>query len=445
MSTSLSTLLTDLADEMGDTVTTGTADSNTTTTYVVDSARTESDADWNNAHIYIDTDAASAAPEGEERRITDFVAASDRIVVFPAFSVAVTTGDTYSIREVFSRDQYKKSINHSIRMATEWWPDIKLTFPVASQAVTGTATSAGTDSLTDSGKAWTADEHIGRYVVIYAGTGKAQRRRILDNTTTKLVVPLWNTTPDTTSKYRIEEAGPEHIVICSTQMDYPLPPGCKHIYAAWIEIVDTEEMGTATSTAATTLTDSGQSWTADEHIGRYVVIYDGTGRGQTRLITDNDTTSITVPTWTITPSTDSKYKIKNPAEVTTADPDQDSQWSRIYNAEVDIAGGYIRFPGQHTEGAWVRLKFEADPLELDSSSDVTNVPEEYILFKAASYLWAKKVGRQGFDNARVLMEWHERQAESYAVTHRRRKPYGTIWQWDDVETVHSYDSPFRGT
>lgn len=368
MSTALSTLITSLMDAVGDTLTEGTVDSGSQTT-IVDAARTESDNEWNNAWVRIDTDAGgeSAAPEDEERRITGFTASSDSIAVFPAFTASPAIGDTYSIREVFSYDQYKRAVNHAIRMAHEWWPDITVTTYVATSTVGG------------------------------------------------------------------------HIVICSEQLDYALPTvpaTCKHVYEAWINIPNVEEMGTATSSTTTTLVDSGQSWTADEHIDgvtRYVVIYDGTGKGQTRLITDNDTTSVTVATWTTNPDTTSKYKI---IDVT----DETAPWSRIADAYIDIAGGYIRFPGQHTEGAWVRLKYESEPSTLSASDSTTSVPEEYILYKAAASLWAKK---KNDPDARWWAQWNEQQAETYTLTHRKRKPYGTIWGWDDAETIHAYDSPFR--
>lgn len=73
--------------------------------------------------------------------------------------------------------------------------------------------------------------------------------------------------------------------------------------------VDQSDSGTATSATGTTLVDSGKSWTVDALIGDVVVITGGTGAGQIRKITDNDATSITVATWTTTPSTDSTYVI----------------------------------------------------------------------------------------------------------------------------------------
>ncbi|MBN2045439.1 MAG: hypothetical protein JW757_10500 [Anaerolineales bacterium] len=69
------------------------------------------------------------------------------------------------------------------------------------------------------------------------------------------------------------------------------------------------DRGVATSAIGTTLVDSNKLWTADEWIGDWVKIVAGTGAGQSREITDNDATSLTVAAWDINPSTDSEYVI----------------------------------------------------------------------------------------------------------------------------------------
>jgi hypothetical protein len=68
--------------------------------------------------------------------------------------------------------------------------------------------------------------------------------------------------------------------------------------------------GTATAGGASTLTDSGKTWTADVYIGQVVNITGGTGSGQKRFVVDNDATSLTVnPAWSTQPSTDSTYEV----------------------------------------------------------------------------------------------------------------------------------------
>ena len=60
---------------------------------------------------------------------------------------------------------------------------------------------------------------------------------------------------------------------------------------------DAADTGTATGGTTTTVVDSGASWTPDAYIGSWVTISGGgTNDGETRLITDNDATSLTVGT-----------------------------------------------------------------------------------------------------------------------------------------------------
>ena len=70
----------------------GTADSGTTTT-LVDAARTEGDNDWWKGQLLVMT---SGTLLGQARQITSFVAATDTITVYPAFTAAVGT-QTYEI------------------------------------------------------------------------------------------------------------------------------------------------------------------------------------------------------------------------------------------------------------------------------------------------------------------------------------------------------------
>lgn len=67
-----------------------------------------------------------------------------------------------------------------------------------------TATSAAVLSITDSSLALTVNEHKERYVLLTAGAGRGQLRRIRSNTATALTIwTPWTTTPDTSSKFRV--------------------------------------------------------------------------------------------------------------------------------------------------------------------------------------------------------------------------------------------------
>lgn len=70
---------------------------------------------------------------------------------------------------------------------------------------TGTATSGGATTLTNSTKNWTFNQWSNYQVRITAGTGIGQVRSIASNTTNALTVSTaWTTNPDATSQYAIE-------------------------------------------------------------------------------------------------------------------------------------------------------------------------------------------------------------------------------------------------
>lgn len=72
----------------------------------------------------------------------------------------------------------------------------------------------------------------------------------------------------------------------------------------------TTTSGTASAGAATTLTDSSQSWTVNTYANSCVTIYDGTGEGQIRTIESNTATVLTVrDDWATNPDSTSKYII----------------------------------------------------------------------------------------------------------------------------------------
>lgn len=70
------------------------------------------------------------------------------------------------------------------------------------------------------------------------------------------------------------------------------------------------QSATATSATATTLVLSTASWTVNQWANSQVRITAGTGRGQIRSITSNTATTLTVPTWTITPDATSVFVIE---------------------------------------------------------------------------------------------------------------------------------------
>jgi hypothetical protein len=70
----------------------------------------------------------------------------------------------------------------------------------------GTATSGGASTLTDTSKTWTVNQFTGFRVKITAGTGSGQSRSIASNTVDTLTTATaWGTAPDNTSVYSIVE------------------------------------------------------------------------------------------------------------------------------------------------------------------------------------------------------------------------------------------------
>lgn len=68
--------------------------------------------------------------------------------------------------------------------------------------------------------------------------------------------------------------------------------------------------GTATSGTSTTIVNSAKNWTVNQWCNYQVRITAGTGIGQVRSITTNTATTLTVPTWTVTPDSTSVYSIE---------------------------------------------------------------------------------------------------------------------------------------
>lgn len=120
------------------------------------------------------------------------------------------------------------------------------------------------------------DAHQDRTVVISAGTGKGQARRIKSNTaTTFTLYGRWKIKPDATTKFKV----------------FTLTNGAaKVLFTSTTGKLET----TATSGAARTITDTGLAMTVDEHKGDIVRIVSGAGGGQERKIGANDGTRLTL-------------------------------------------------------------------------------------------------------------------------------------------------------
>ncbi len=158
-------------------------------------------------------------------------------------------------------------------------PGTDSTFRGPGQEPFGVATSAGTNTLTDTTKAWPAGLWTCKRVRIIAGTSTGSESVITTNTATQITVnPNWaNGTPDATSVY---------------------------------QIMDNFGMCTALGTAAGTLIDHTQNWTVNQWANRRVKMTSGTGQSQEALIASNTVNTLTTAAAiTTAPTTDTAYAI----------------------------------------------------------------------------------------------------------------------------------------
>ena len=103
-----------LANRLGVLVTSTATDGDTTS--CIDSKRTESDDFFNGGALWVITDAggASAAPEGEWARVTDFANTGGDITI-SAVTAAIASGDTYGVTAgKYSLDLLMTAINNEI-------------------------------------------------------------------------------------------------------------------------------------------------------------------------------------------------------------------------------------------------------------------------------------------------------------------------------------------
>lgn len=150
----------------------------------------------------------SGANEGDVQTITDTVSTT---LTVAGWETTPSDGDKYHIREAYR--QYNE---------------------------TGTASSAGSFTLTDSSKTWVVNVFRDKWIEILENLGQGQQRKILSNTTdTVTLYPVdqggedWNDTPNGTSRYKID--GAMHVTKDENQ------DKVVSFYASMPDIVNVEE------------------------------------------------------------------------------------------------------------------------------------------------------------------------------------------------------------
>jgi hypothetical protein len=150
----------------------------------------------------------------------------------------------------------------------------------------------------------------------------------------------WLVQPDTTSRYTIDgpqiflassQTGPlyslqqydaltdtwyirtatsNNIATAGTDSSLERTGEIASVWAQTTATVVGNAMTSVVSGTATTLTDSGQSWTTNQWAGYYVRIFSGVGEGQQSLIASNTATTLTFATMSTAPDSTSQYIIE---------------------------------------------------------------------------------------------------------------------------------------
>lgn len=221
--------------------------------------------------LYFDTAVSTAILNTHTFRI-----ASGSYFVMNAGTIAAGIFKRYDVATV----AWQASLATTNLPAT-WATDGKLTSFAAEPGVllTKTATGGTTTTLALSTALWDTDVYKNRTLMIISGTGKGQIATITSNTSNTLNFSALTTAPDATSVFQIITFAPYTI-------------------------------GVATATTATTLSNAAKTWEVNGWTNYQVRIISGTGMGQTRIISSNTATQLTVPAWTVTPDTTSVYVIE---------------------------------------------------------------------------------------------------------------------------------------
>lgn len=145
---------------------------------------------------------------------------------------------------------------------------------------TGTATSATSTTISNSGKSWTTNQWTNCAVRITGGTGNGQVRTISSNTATQLTVSAaWTTTPDATSAYSIE-ANDDHVycVLAGTTAIYRYNQAAN----TWSTLATRGGSPSSGITCSWIWETSASDWNneSDIRIGRYIYSFRG-GSGAT--------------------------------------------------------------------------------------------------------------------------------------------------------------------
>lgn len=225
----------------------------------------------------------------------------------------------------------------------------------------GTATAGAATTLTDSGKAWGTNEHVGRLVRITGGTGSGQTKHISSNTGTVLTIGGlsgdWATNPSTDSTYII----------------YDGPPA---------------ETDKATSGSTTTFVVSNAAWSTNKWAGYSLEITAGSQSGNTRTISSNSNNTLTTAAFAGAIDNTSVGSIYWPSTSLTANGDTPGAFERHDTAikettTTDAGSVGIQIPGPGSHEFYIPVDASSTTITVkmryDSNHGTTNKPQAILL------------------------------------------------------------------
>lgn len=156
-----------------------------------------------------------------------------------------------------------------------------------------------------------------------------------------------------------------------------------------------EDSGTATSGAASTLTDSAASWTGNAYKKHYVWITGGLGSGQIRKISSNTTTALMVSAvWTTNPDSTSTYEIYYTAQdpfISEELRDGDDTIELMLNKYPLLLLESVSSNSTTLTPSSVYQYKESGKLKLSSSSEVTTWTSASSLLNSFTYYYGVKL------------------------------------------------------
>jgi len=232
----------------------------------------------------------------------------------------------------------------------------------------------------------------------------------------------------------------ETIVLEEDKLEYALSGLAKQpldLLQVWIENTGESKTGTADGGDSTYIQLETTQSLADVTADWWLSIYGGTGKGQLRQVGSvNDGLHRVLPSsaFATNPDSTSKYRLWDPTV-------QEEGWDDLsyfgtdvdeYPTELWLRSNYFS-----RRGLRVRLVYTHVPDDLSADSSETEVPLQYIMYKALSILHDQVVGDNRADRQKHndLAEGYDRLARDYSSRMRRYIPARTVRMEGTTHTV----------